>query len=149
MRQVGTVVAGDSSIAAVAVRRQASCEKCGACEFGSRPGVEILARNEVGAQVGDLVVIELESHAVLTASAIVYAIPLVLMVIGFLAGPAVAHLLSIDVSSDAAAAVVGLGMLVVAFVGIHIYDRQAGPRQYMPRIVGIASGEETADCNRV
>lgn len=149
MRQVGTVVADNGLTATVAVRRQVSCEKCGACEFGSRSGVEVEVRNEIGAQIGDSVVIELESRAVLTASVIVYAIPLFFMIVGLLAGPSIVRLLGIDVSTDAAASVVGFVTLVVAFVGVHIYDRQAGPRRYMPRIVRVAGLDDGPECDGV
>ena len=102
-------------------------------------------RDEVGASVGDFVIIELEFGAVFKASAIVYVVPLVLMVTGFLLGPAVFHSLGIGVSSDSAAAILGFGMLAAAFACIYLYDRKARPRLYTPRLTGILNGRNHPD----
>lgn len=142
MRQFGTVVTLEGATATVSVRRHASCEKCGACGIGSRPTVEVLARNEIDASIGDSVIMELESRTVFIASAIVYVVPLVLMVLGLLLGPTVFGFLGVGVSPDAASAVLGLTMLVLAFVAVHIYDRKVSPRRYMSRIVALADGTD-------
>lgn len=107
--------------------------------------MEVLARNEIGAAIGDSVIMELESRAVLVASAIVYVFPLAIMVLGLLMGPTVFGLLGIDASPDAAAAVLGLLLLAMAFAGVHIYDRRVSPRRYMSRIVAFADGIDDAD----
>lgn len=137
MKQYGTVVAHDGETATVTVRRHASCEKCGACGLGNTSDMEVTVRDEIGASVGDSVIIELEFGAVFMASAIVYAIPLVLLVLGFLVGPVVARHLELEASEDVVAVVLGFAMLITAFAGIHIYDRRARPQRYMPRITTI------------
>ena len=147
MEQFGIIVSNEGQVATVAVRRHASCERCGVCKFGSSSSMLVVASNEIGAQVGDSVIMELKSSTVLAASAIVYAIPLLLMVIGFLVGPRILNFLGVQLNQDIAAFVVGLCMLAVGFAGVHIYDKRAGARKYMPRIVSIVSPEKQPGCD--
>ena len=145
MKQYGKVIAHDGEMATVAVQRHASCEKCGACGLGKASDVVVTVKDEVGASVGDSVIIELEFSAVFKASAIVYVVPLVLMVTGFLLGPAVFRSLGLALSPDAAAAILGFCMLAAAFACIYVYDRVARPRLYTPRLTGIFDGKSNPD----
>jgi sigma-E factor negative regulatory protein RseC len=145
MKQYGTVIAHDGKMATVAVRRHASCEKCGACGFGKLSDIVVTAKDEVGASVGDFAIIELGFGAVFKASAIVYVVPLVLMVTGFLSGPAVFRSLGLRLNPDAAAAILGFGMLAAAFACIYVYDRKIGSRLYTPRLTGIVDRRDHPD----
>ena len=61
------------------------CHKCSGCGAATETLV-LTARNPVGAKEGDLVVIQSASGPVLAAAAMVYMVPLVLFIGGYLLG---------------------------------------------------------------
>ena len=61
------------------------CHKCAGCGAAKETMV-LTARNPIGAQKGDLVVISSGSATVLAAAAVLYVLPLVLFFLGFLLG---------------------------------------------------------------
>lgn len=88
--QVKRIVSG--SIAEVAVVRQGACShdcaKCGGCGTAVLPTVTAMAENRVGAREGDVVLLETPSHKLLGVAALVYLIPMVFLIVGYLIGQA-------------------------------------------------------------
>lgn len=61
------------------------CHKCSGC--GAQQQTMLLtARNPIGAQPGDMVVLESDSGTVLKAAMVLYLLPLVLLIAGYLVG---------------------------------------------------------------
>ena len=78
----------DGSAEVLRVRESAcsgDCHKCSGCG-SSQQTMMILAENPIGARVGDWVVIEAKSGAVLKAAVMLYIVPLVLFIAGYLFG---------------------------------------------------------------
>ena len=78
----------DGSAEVIRVRESAcsgDCHKCSGCG-SSQQTMMILAENPIGARVGDWVVIEAKSGAVLKAAVMLYIVPLVLFIAGYLFG---------------------------------------------------------------
>ena len=78
----------DGSAEVLRVRESAcsgDCHKCSGCG-SSQQTMVIPAENPIGAKVGDWVVIEAKSGAVLKAAAMLYIVPLVLFIAGYLLG---------------------------------------------------------------
>ena len=61
------------------------CHKCSGCG-AVQETMALVAANPIGAQPGDLVVIESKTGPVLAAAAILYVVPLVLFFLGYLIG---------------------------------------------------------------
>jgi sigma-E factor negative regulatory protein RseC len=78
----------DGSAEVLRVRESAcsgDCHKCSGCG-SSQQTMVICAENPIGARVGDWVVIEAKSGAVLKAAVMLYIVPLVLFIAGYLLG---------------------------------------------------------------
>jgi sigma-E factor negative regulatory protein RseC len=78
----------DGSAEVLRVRESAcsgDCHKCSGCG-SSQQTMVIRAENPIGAKVGDWVVIEAKSGAVLKAAVMLYIVPLVLFIAGYLLG---------------------------------------------------------------
>lgn len=88
MEQNGRIVElVDDTTAKVAIMRHSACEKCGACHVGSsNRDFSITADNNVNAQLGHVVVVQMETENVLSAALIMYVIPLIALVTGILVG---------------------------------------------------------------
>ena len=80
MREVGIVVNADGKDATVKVDKKDECSKCGMCLFPKNASsIEFLSDNNLGASVGDQVVIERKKEAKLTAAILVFLVPLLLI----------------------------------------------------------------------
>ena len=92
MRQKATVesVRPDGT-ATLLVRRQSACSgdchQCGGCGAVGQT-LRICADNPIGAQAGEIVFVESSGKTVLSAAVLVYLVPLVLFVAGYLAATA-------------------------------------------------------------
>ena len=89
MEQTGRVVStGDNGEARVVVLRQSvcsgDCHKCSGCGAVEQK-LLVDARNSVGAVTGDLVILSAKSGPVLAAAAVLYMLPLLLFLAGYLA----------------------------------------------------------------
>ncbi|BBB89766.1 MAG TPA: SoxR reducing system RseC family protein [Methylomusa anaerophila] len=83
-QQEGIVLEIIGDMAKVRTSRHSDCENCGAC-----PGNTALvldARNPLGAKKGQRVAIEVQEANMLKAAFVVYVLPLILTVIGVVAG---------------------------------------------------------------
>ena len=82
MTQIATVVAvSDDGTATVSVKRDSACghdcTSCGACGIIDRP-INFVAKNSIGAQVGEQVEIESETKKILVIASVVYLIPILM-----------------------------------------------------------------------
>ena len=88
------------------------CHKCSGC--GAQKETMILtARNPIGAKTGDMVVIESATGPVLKAAAMLYILPVVLFLVGYLLGE---HLWALG-------PVFGIGGIVLGLVLVKLYDK--------------------------
>ncbi len=105
------------------------CHKCGGC--GSEQQKLLLnARNPIGAQPGDMVVIEADTAPVLISAMLLYLLPVVLFIGGYLAGELWWH------------SGIGLSLagLLVGFVLVKLYDRHMTTKRTVFTITGYAKG---------
>lgn len=79
----------DSDTAEIIVQRTSACggdcEKCGGCGAGQNDKISALAVNKIGANIGDSVIIEGDTKAVLGTAALVYVLPIVLFFVFYAA----------------------------------------------------------------
>lgn len=141
MIETGLVIGNKGSQATVRIKRQKACEHCGMCKKGQE-GMELTLDNPLNAVPGDRVEIAMGDTMVLKASAVVYAIPLLFLLIGAALGYVFSPALGIG-SKDLAAALCGLVFTAFSYIVVRAVDRRiAGRRGYMPRMTRILDKEE-------
>lgn len=137
MRESGIVVATEGSIARVEFVPKEACEHCGAKGFcHPSPGKMIAeAINELGARVGDEATIETGVAASIQAAALIFLVPIVGLVGGYLSAK--------WIWKSEGAGVIGAVVMMAAFIGVLAYlDRRVfRPKRFMPRIVSVARRE--------
>jgi sigma-E factor negative regulatory protein RseC len=121
MREIGCVRSASGDTAMVAMPMSGECKKCGICAVAAG-GKEVLleATNAVGASQGDTVEIEIAAGRVVAAAFIVYMIPIIMTIVGFLIG-------NVITGGDADATlpiVLAVVFLVVSFLLVWTYDRR-------------------------
>ena len=146
LREVGQVTELVGSLAKVIVKRRSSCESCGACGMGGRAEMNFILKNDIGAQVGDRVLIEMRSQALYKAAFLVYTIPLVALIIGFTLGQSMGRSWGMGPQP---AELVGIGigfiLLVFTFLALRWFDRHQGlGNKLQPQLVAVVGPEDNS-----
>ena len=146
LREVGQVVELSGPLAKVTVKRRSSCESCGACDLGAKPEMNFMLKNEIGARVGDRVLIEMGSKSLFKAAFLVYTIPLIALIIGFVLGQYIAGFQGMGQGS---AELIGIGtgffFLISTFFAIRWLDRfQSLSSKLQPQLVAVVGPEENS-----
>lgn len=137
--ETGKVVAVNGDRVWVQTIRTSACESCSArngCGQRALAGVsggranQVLVANSLNASVGDEVTVAIDESALLGASLLVYALPLVLMVLGAVVG----HQLS--GGQDIAAMIGAVAAMAAGFVVARRVGSSPG-RNYEPRLVNV------------
>ena len=105
------------------------CHKCSGCG-AARQTMILTVPNSIGAQPGDLVVLESSSKVVLGAAAVLYLLPLTLFVAGYLLGE---HLWQRGV-------LISLMSFLLGLVPVKLLDRHLMKKKRMHTITGFAEG---------
>lgn len=146
LREIGRVTEISDTKVKVVITRHSSCESCGACGIGAKPEMDFILNNDIGAQVGDRVVIELRSKALLRAAFLVYAIPLAALIVGFLLGQRIG---ASGGMAPAQAELTGIGsgllFMILAFLVLRRLDRlQAFGSDIQPQLVAVVDADESS-----
>ncbi|TYP50365.1 SoxR reducing system RseC family protein [Thermosediminibacter litoriperuensis] len=142
MRERAIVVSKRGKEAEVEIIRTSACSKCRACSIGSnKQMVKVWAQNEVDAEVGQVVEIEMESRALLSATFIVYVIPLVGFILGVAMGLKLADILNIG-WREPFSFITGLLFIALTFAGIYANNRFfEKSRMFTSKIVNILDNQ--------
>ena len=138
----GVVVKTDAGAAWVKTSKTGACEGCsarGSCHsFGSDEEMEVKVINEVGAKVGDRIIMSFETGSLLKATFLVYMFPILLLIIGAVIGQETASYLNFNPSGFAA--VTGFSLFFAALLIIRIKANQlAKKKEYRPKIIKIVN----------
>lgn len=140
MKETGRVVSVEEGVAKVEFVPKEECEHCGAKGFchPSRGKMLADALDELGAETGDEVTIETDVGASILAAVLVFLVP----VVGLIAG----YLFARWYWGSEGAGVIGAVFLMVVTGGILAYiDRRfLRPRRFMPHITSVTRREVTA-----
>jgi sigma-E factor negative regulatory protein RseC len=114
MKEAGKVIDLKGEFAIVELARSKACKSCGVCYMAADQKKMLTeALNLAHAGIGDCVYLELESKNILIASLVVYVLPLVFLILGYLVG---AFFTSIFFGQQfAEAGGIGLGFVCLAF----------------------------------
>lgn len=145
MNRNGVVTAVKGERAVVQLLKHTACGDCGACHLGDdSKHIKIECANEVGAQVGEFVEIDLESPNVLGAAFIMYMIPLAALLAGVLGTSLIYMLLSSNgiAAGSAYKELVGAGVGVVLmalsyFIIKSKEDKFSDSQKYLSRITKV------------
>ena len=136
MRERGTVVSAADGRVTVAIVPSESCATCGACAEGA--GGKRLLEGVVdthGAHPGDTVEIETPASARRRAQGLVYVVPVVALVVGYLAG----YLLGnwVQLAPDVIGAVFAITAGAASLVSLRRYERSFEGAEVQPRVRAI------------
>lgn len=135
------VVKTEHAVAYVQAERKTSCSSCSESScgtsvlanfFGQRTPL-YRASNEVGAKVGDRVVVGLNESAMFKGTLLLYLFPLLLLFAGAAAGSALAGAEEVKDGYSVAGAFIGLA---AGFLGLKLFSARMGSgRQFQPVIL--------------
>lgn len=131
MTERGVVSKIKGNKATVQFERHSACDKCHMCAVTKDTmKVEVTLDNTLGANVGDFVEVEMGERYVLTAAAIVYVIPLVLIGVGIGVGTLI---------NELAQVLMALGGLIIGFAIAILLDKFVIRKKkgFSPRMKGI------------
>ena len=126
----------------IVIPKPGSCEGCsarGSCHsLSDRGDMEVKAINEVGAKVGDRIVLSFETSSLLKATFLLYVFPIILLVIGALIGQQTAPYLNFNPSGFSA--IIGFTFFFAAVLTIKFKaNRLARKNEYRPKIIKVIS----------
>ncbi|MFU0801141.1 MAG: SoxR reducing system RseC family protein [Xylanivirga thermophila] len=145
MKELGRIVDIEGSYAIVSVKRSEACSKCGACEMGTTDKeTRLKIQNDLKGTVGDMVEIELPAQQFLKASAILYLIPLVALLIGVFSGYAIGN--NLGINGELTGAILGIILTAVTYLVIKMMDPVfRKTNKFLPQMVGIVSSKKKGD----
>jgi sigma-E factor negative regulatory protein RseC len=125
MKCTGTVLQSKGEIARVYIESNA-CDQCHACGFGAvrdKKAMEVNALNDVGAEEGDQVHLEVSGKKVMEASAIIFLIPFAGFILGFLLGYlAIGPLVH---AKTASGIIVGFALLAASYYLVYLLGNKS------------------------
>ena len=113
----------------------AGCSSCGTCN-AQREDAEVEVINEVGAKIGDRILIDIKTSAFLKATFLLYVFPIIGLTVGAMLGVQIADRYGYDASACSAALGFAAFFLTVAVVRIQ-GNRMGRQRAYRPQIVKV------------
>ena len=135
MTNKGVVKAVNGEMLTVVFERHEACGDCHACMRGSSDCSKHTVTIPGKAQVGDVVVVEMDDSHVMAASALAYMIPLAGFMLGLLAGYA-AH---VSEPVMALCALIGTGL---AYLVMRALDPHFSKGRWEQRIVSVSRPEK-------
>lgn len=97
------------------------CEECAGCGM-TGAGIKARARNDIGAQPGDKVVVESSTRKIFGVVALVYVLPVVLFLLGYFLSEGVA---------EGARYAIAIAAFAVSFIPCVLYDRHARKKELL------------------
>lgn len=97
------------------------CEECAGCGM-TGAAIKARARNDIGAQPGDKVVVESSTRKIFGVVALVYVLPVVLFLLGYFLSEGLA---------EGARYAVAIAAFAVSFIPCVLYDRHARKKELL------------------
>jgi positive regulator of sigma E activity len=124
MVECGIVGKVEKNMAWVTVAKGEHCQGCTACSGFGQGSAQLIAKNELAAQPGETVEIEIDPKQVVKHSAIVFLLPVAGLIFGYFLGAQ--YLIKLGLATEGAGIVGSFGLLILTIIGIHFYDRTIG-----------------------
>lgn len=136
MAQTGIVESIKDKNVFVKVIREGACAHCKMCTSGINEGKECIveAVNKCDAKVGDTVEIDIQPNFFLRATAIMYGIPLIVMIAGI--GVSLAILEPMGVAgAEIISAAIGLALTGIVYMTINKREKNNKNLKYLPMAI--------------
>lgn len=146
MAEKGQVIQLKDHFAVVSMTRKEACAKCRACVAGfSEKQMLIEAENECGAKVGDWVEVTLADDGFFGAVLIMYGIPMIGLIAGFLLGYYALWPLVPTLSRELVSFGLGILFVVVIFFWIRSQESRWESKKYRPSASKITEPPEEGE----
>ncbi len=133
----GRVTAIENGLLRISMVRSEACAKCRACVAGmAAKEMIMLAKNECGAKLGDIVRVELDGGAFLISSFIMYGIPLAFMLFGFAAGYLL-HNIFAYINTELLSFLMGITFLLLGYWLIKRSENRFKKPRFEPKAVEV------------
>jgi sigma-E factor negative regulatory protein RseC len=116
----------------VRIERTDACSKCGVCSAGPGRDMYVKARNDDGAVPMEWVSLELEPVYFLAAAALMYGVPFISLIFGFIAGYYGAHFFGGGSASPAVGFFLGLALMILTYMFLHGKEKSLQLERYSP-----------------
>ena len=117
MTETGQVVDIQENMAHVKFMRTSACGKCKACGMLAHQNeIVVEVEDTLGVQVGERVAVKITSRKALKASAIAYAFPLLMLILGVVLGYLMGDVWHVFENTDMAMALGGLIFAILSFL---------------------------------
>ena len=128
MHEFGTVIAIKESPIQVEIPRSKRCRGCHACTpLNGKDSMTLFALNDCQAAIGDQVQIQIQESGELSASLLLYGIPLAVFLISLV--------LFALFLPEIPALLLSFLILSLAYLAIHFLSKRLNRERYMPRAV--------------
>lgn len=139
MEEQGVIIESRGPTVLIKTKRTSSCDGCTSkksCATVGENEMVIEADNPVGAHVGDRVLYEVGAASVIKAGLLLYLVPVVSFIVGVVLGQSAGPRYFPQYNSDLVSGLMGVGFLVIAFVGLKIYSATAERRRsFRPHVL--------------
>jgi len=145
MAETGFVIEADDSFVTVRMTRTEACAQCRACTMGmQKEEMRLRAQNLCGAHIGDTVEIALEEGAFLRAAAILYILPLGLLVLGLAGGHYLFGLFMNGILRDLLTFAAGVSLMLPGFLLIRRNEHKYKQGRFTPLAVALVQNTQAS-----
>ena len=83
MRESGVIISARGAFVNIQIERGEKCGECSACFIDTSGKMQVEARNDIGAKIGDRVEVEIEPKRVVGHSFLIFVFPILMMIAGY------------------------------------------------------------------
>ena len=116
MKSSGKVTEVNGNKIKVKMFKESSCAHCSGCGDASKLTRELDLFYNGEVEIGDIVTFELEDAKMLKIGFLVYILPIIMMLIGFVISSKIGN-------SEKTSVFISFGFLISSFICLHIYDK--------------------------
>lgn len=116
MKSSGKVTEVNGNKIKVKMFKESSCAHCSGCGDASKLTRELDLFYNGEVEIGDIVTFELEDAKMLKIGFLVYILPIIMMLIGFVISSKMGN-------SEKKSVFISFGFLIISFICLHIYDK--------------------------
>ena len=120
MRETGIVVSKDGRLVKVLMVKSEKCKECTACSAFGENSMQLEARNDFGAEVGEIVDVEISPKQVVGFSFLVFIFPVMAMIVGYFLGMRIGG--ELGMTGEGSGILGAFILLVISFLLIKAYD---------------------------
>lgn len=116
MKSSGKITEVNGNKIKVKMFKESSCAHCSGCGDASKLTRELDLFYNGKVEIGDIVTFELEDAKMLKIGFLVYILPIIIMLIGFVISSKMGN-------SEKTSVFISFGFLIISFICLHIYDK--------------------------